>query len=549
MRIKETWGRSFRFVKSHPVAFLLLLTFGLYFITRLIHLRSVPVFIDEAIYWRWARDAQEGSIWASLLWDGKPPLHAWMMAPFLAVFKDPLFAIRMTSVFFGALTTLGMVLLGKELKDLRFGAYAALLYTICPYTLWFDRMAMTESMLLTFYVLSVYFAVKAARSVNSLYLVGAGISLGLALLTKGTAKLLYPVVPFAYVIRGPREKGAEKKMPLVRWLAAVALSLLLGFAIFNLLRFSPKYHLGSHFISTRTKSLAQILDAPFEGFVKIVGSILYSLLTYMTPILLAMAFIGLVLCLWKRWRPGYFLCIWFLIPCAIIPLIGRYAWPRFYLVLVPPLLFTATYAISESIKFLAKARKSRQVTQKAISIVASIAIACLLLGIGILVGWELKGMIQAEQGIPCFLGGLNAGWGTDETVDFLERESQDRKITVGVDHYFIELALEMYLGDNPNVEIMSFDDEFKKGSPEHLPIELEKAALERPTYFVLNRTRKIPASWPLEVIYEFQKDKAHMKGTMHVTRIIVPRCLNRTPLYRNERRWLFASEFWRLFPR
>jgi 4-amino-4-deoxy-L-arabinose transferase-like glycosyltransferase len=133
------------FLKRHPVGTILALVFAAYFVTRLVSIRSVPIYIDEAIY----------LLWASLLWDGKPPLHAWSMVPFLRLLKDPLLAGRLTSVFSGALTTLGMFLLGKEFMNRKFGLLAAFLYVACPYALFYDRLAIAESLLLALFVFAI----------------------------------------------------------------------------------------------------------------------------------------------------------------------------------------------------------------------------------------------------------------------------------------------------------------------------------------------------------------------------------------------------------
>ena len=105
---------------------------------------------------------------------------------------------RLASVAAGFFTTLGIYLTGRELKDWKLGAWAAFFYVGCPFALWYDRIAIIEGLLLTFFVFVLYFAFRAARSLAFWWIAVLGPALGLALLTKGTSQLLFVIVPFAY---------------------------------------------------------------------------------------------------------------------------------------------------------------------------------------------------------------------------------------------------------------------------------------------------------------------------------------------------------------
>jgi len=508
-------------VKKNPAAAAALLILALYFVTRLINLKGVPVFIDETIYLKWTRAALGGHLWASLLYDGKPPLHSWAMVPLVGLMKDQLLAGRLTTVFFGGLTTLGLFLTGKELKDWRLGAVAAFLYVACPFTFFYDRLAIAEGMLLTLFVFAVYFAVKAARSVNSYYLIGAGVCVGLALLTKGTATLLYPIVPFAYLIRGPAEKGLEKRRPLARWLAASGLALMGGFLILNLLRLSSKWAARSHFIATRTKNLHEILATPLKTFLRFNGSIAAGLLAYMTPVLVVMALGGVVLALLKKWRPGYFLLVWFLVGFMVISAVGKFAWDRFYLVLVPPLLLSAAYAFYElwgvAARAWSRAERKRLIAAASVALLAGLAIAA-----AVPAGSLMAGMTLAKRGEAEYLKGRCAGTGMEQTARLLQEVSARGKINVVANDYFIQYALEMYMGKMPNIEMTTLDLEYREGYTDHLKTTIEEEAGDwagrRPTYVIVNGAKEVPASWHLQVVKEFVKDNGRDEDSMFVTR-------------------------------
>jgi len=507
------------FVRRHAAAIAIASIFALYFLTRLVNLRGVPVFIDEAIYIKWAHQAQHGNLWASLLWDGKPPLHSWMMVPFLGAVKDQLLAGRLNSVFFGSLTTLGLFLTGRELRNWKLGAAAAFLYVACPFALWYDRLAIAESMMLALFVFAVFFAVKAAKTVNPRWLIGTGIATGLALLTKGTATLLYPIVFFAYFVRGPAEKGLEKSKPLLRWLGASGLALLGGFAMLNLERLSPVWAQRSHFITTRTKGIVAALATPLRTFLSFNNSILKNLYAWLTPVLLLLAVAGLVLSLIKRWRPGYFLWAWFVIGFAVISLVGKFEWARFYLVLVPPLLLAAAYALYELGAYMARAW-SRAPGRKLLPSVSIAVVAALLMVAAMPAGSMMAGMVTAKTGEAEYLKGRCAGTGMKETAAMLSEAADHAKINVVVNDYFIQLALEMYMGNRPNVNVITLELEYRNGFSKLLEQTLDDAASKGPTYLVANFTTTTPPpGWNLVTLKTFDKDDGHQRSAMLVTEV------------------------------
>ena len=75
---------------------------GLYFVTRLIALTSLPVFADEAIYIRWAQllNQDQAYLFFSIN-DGKPPLFIWLTALALNFGTNPLWQARLVSVMIG----------------------------------------------------------------------------------------------------------------------------------------------------------------------------------------------------------------------------------------------------------------------------------------------------------------------------------------------------------------------------------------------------------------------------------------------------------------
>ncbi|MBU1671751.1 MAG: glycosyltransferase family 39 protein [Actinobacteria bacterium] len=493
------------FLRRNYVWILLGAVFTLYLVTRLVSLKSLPVFCDESIYIRWSQLALYKGNYLISLTDGKPPLHAWAMVPLLKVFADPLVAGRITSVIAGAFSTLGMVLIGRELKDLELGAWAGLLYVLCPFALWYDRMAVAEGLLLTFFIFAVFFALKAVREVNHWWLIGTGVSIGLAMLTKPSGQLLYLVIPFAYLVRGPREKGRSKNRPLARWALGVVGSFVIGWGMYNVLQLSDNFVLIDQLGTRWTYDLYQVIDAPMKVFPANSAALIRILFVYLIPTLFLACIAGLLLGVIRRWRPGYFLVAWALIIGGATCFVAGYHFPRYFIVVIPPLLLGGAYLV-RSLTGWAFEPGPGSGRGKLVAVLGLVLVLLLVL---VPVGVEDAFMVVKPERAwlpyeetPQFITGWAAGWGIDETVRFLEEQSEKGTIAMGRIGYGCgEAALSMYVFDNEEIR-------FLPGIPEdsEFPPLYQEAARAYPTYAVINGYEEVPAGWPVDVIAVYPKD-------------------------------------------
>lgn len=505
--------RALRLAKRHPAVIALAGVFALYILSRLLFLGRLPVFFDESIYIRWSQQAlHHGRLLASLT-DGKPPLHVWFMIPFIRVFKDPLVAGRLASVTAGGATVLGMFLTGKELRDWKLGAWAGFLYVVCPFTLWYDRVAITEGLLLTLFVFAVYFALRAARTLELWWLAPLGASIGLAMLSKGTAQLLFVIVPFAYLVRARAPGEGAVKHPLWRWAAIFLGSFALAIGIFSLLRFSSMYHLIGVRTAITTKDLGEVIGHPFDVFFSNLGTMGSTLVVFVTPLLFAAALGGLALGLFKRWRPSRFLFVWALVVVLVEALVAKH-WmfdailPRFFLSMLPPLLLGAAYAAVEGIE-AARGWKPGK------SALRALVIALVLMVVLALPIYTDAMVIADPAGAPLpywirvqYVTDWPSGWGIKGSADFLKAQSaRGQFVVVGSNIRGIGLptdGLLMCLEGNQSVKVVPFSM-----STEEFPKELRDAANRYPTYVVFNSFpghEKPPEDWPLIPIKIFPKD-------------------------------------------
>jgi 4-amino-4-deoxy-L-arabinose transferase-like glycosyltransferase len=229
----------------------------LYFV-RLYNLTLLPVFADEAIYVRWAQVMRaEETLRFLPLSDGKQPLFMWVMIPFLKLFSDPLYAGRFLSVLSGFGTLVGVfVLANLLLKNKKVALIASGVYALMPFTFFFDRMSLVDSMLAMFgiwtFMLS-YLSITKSRLDYSLL---AGFTLGGAWLTKSPALFFALLLPTLLVF--------SKRNKLFHSTFYLLLTTVIGYGFYNILRLGPNYHLLASRNLDYVYPISHILTSPFD---------------------------------------------------------------------------------------------------------------------------------------------------------------------------------------------------------------------------------------------------------------------------------------------
>ena len=111
------------------VALILILAVGLGL--RITSLTILPIFVDEAIYVRWAQVmAHEPTLRFLPLSDGKQPLYMWVLMFLIKYFSDPLFIGRLVSVIMGLGTALGVFTFSYLLFKNKLTSLLSLFFTI-----------------------------------------------------------------------------------------------------------------------------------------------------------------------------------------------------------------------------------------------------------------------------------------------------------------------------------------------------------------------------------------------------------------------------------
>ena len=129
-------------------------------VLRFWNLNSLPIFADESIYVRWSQVMRAESTLRFLpLSDGKQPFFMWATIPFLKLVSDPLLAGRALSVLAGLGSVVGIGLASFLLfKNPRQTTVTVLIAAVLPYLVFFDRMALADSLLAMFLVWTFVFS-------------------------------------------------------------------------------------------------------------------------------------------------------------------------------------------------------------------------------------------------------------------------------------------------------------------------------------------------------------------------------------------------------
>lgn len=460
---------------------------------RLYNLTIIPVFVDEAIYIRWSQIMiNESTLRFIPLSDGKQPLFMWATMGALKVFSDPLFAGRLVSVLTGIGTLVGVFAVSYHLfKSQKIALIAGFLYALSPFTVFFDRLALVDSMLSFLGIWTFFFALITFESRRLDMAMITGFILGLAALTKS------PALFFAVLLPGVAIFTIKKPLHLIKLVGHLLVIYLIAFGMYNILRLGPNFHLLSARNFDYVYPYAHIFEKPLDPFMGHIKGIwnYFVLLLPLPAFLLALE--AAVVNFKSNFKKITLLAIWGLVPILVIAEYSKVVTARYIFFVIPYIFILASSA------FLAK---EKWMTKLAI---------LTLLGFGafsIFFNWKL---LTKPEGAPLPHGERNgyfeewtAGQGIKEVANFVKNEhaqKPEHKIVVGTEGYFGTLpnGLEMYLDGVDNVVVIGIGLGIRE-----IPQSLKesKAAGNR-TYLLINKSRlsEEPDKLGLKLIFSHPK--------------------------------------------
>ena len=479
------------------VGFLIILFCALFL--RLYRLDLIPVFADEAIYVRWAQVMRaEPSLRFLPLSDGKQPLFMWSIIPFLKILEDPLVAGRVVSVATGLGTTCGVFVLAYVLfKSRKVSLLASLLYALSPFAVFFDRMALVDSMLSFFGVWALIFMVQAIKELNLGLSLLSGFALGGALLTKSPALLFTLFLPLTAVFTPLKEEGG-KLLSLAKAVGLITAALVVSYALYNILRLGENFHMIGSRNYDYVYPYGHILERPLDPLLPHLDRILTWFEVMGPAAVIILASLGALINFARYKKEIILLLVFGALPLFIQSEYAKVLTSRYFFFTLPPLVVLAASSLK-------KFKKTPQ-----LYVVYTLVVFFFVQAILFYVPFFSDPARASWPEKAGYLADWTAGVGIKETAELIvARRDADlsKKIVVGTEGYFGTLpdGLQIYLEKEPNITVVGVGLDLK-AVPTSL---LESVAAGNVTFWVANASRLSFArrfeEYGLEVIASYEK--------------------------------------------
>lgn len=468
-----------------------------YFAIRLPNLTLQPIFADEAIYIRWAQIMKsEPTLRFISLTDGKTPLYMWLMTPFFKVFDDPLFAGRLLSVIAGFFTLLGALFLNWRIFGKSAAFWAGLLIVVTPFIVFFDRMALVDSMLAAFSIWALNFAlilIENARLDLSMIL---GYILGAGLLTKTPGLFNVLMLPVSFIAFNWSQSNRQKNF--IKTVILFVISAAIGMFIYNLLRLGP----GFESLSSRNQDyifpFTRIFTSPLDPLIPHLKDLADWFSKLLTIPITLFVLLGIIFVIFNKNKKALVILLWLLGPLLAELFLLQTFTARYILSSIAPLLCLAGWGISLIIQKL-KVKKEP----------VTAAILLLILPLALIFDFYLltdptKANLPREERIG-YLEDWTAGYGFPEIADFLISQAQKELIIVGTEGNFgtlpdgLTIYLDKYFHNPTGNKIVVL------GGKAIISDRLREEALKGPVFFVANRSRVTQNPADTELIKEYPK--------------------------------------------
>lgn len=390
---------------------LALFLLALYLATRLPGLTALPMFLDESWHIAWSMWIAEGKEWDS----------PWLFGKGVSIFVNALLfpwagdlylaATRLVTVSFGALTLAGVYLTARRLYDQETALVGSLLYLLCPYALFYDRLVLTDPVQSAFAALSLLWSVRLAQSGRIADGIVLGLWLTLSVFAKALGVLVFLTPALAFVLLPPDRAACRRAFG-----AAYATSA--AIVAYPLLRF---------FMTTSTVRAAidKSAEGPLGRLFDNAPLAFEWVSKYWTLPVLALAVAGLAAATFRRSQPGLLLGGVVVLPLLAFLAISTLWFPRYLVFLTPPVAILAGATLTSVTRWAAARRRTTPPAW------------AWALGLALVLGPALRFDVllwtdPARAPLPeverfQFVDGWPSGYGVRETIAFVKQQAERHK--------------------------------------------------------------------------------------------------------------------------
>jgi dolichol-phosphate mannosyltransferase len=226
------------------------------FVLRLVYAGSVEMLPEETYYWNYSRHLDFGYL-------DHPPMVAWLIRTATAVFGQTEFGVRAGALLCGAITSIFIYKLTRNLFGAATALAALLLVQALPFFFLSGLLMTPDAPLAAAWAASLFFLERALIGNQSRAWWFAGICLGLGMISKYTIALLGPVAA-VFMVWDPQAR---------RWWARSGpyVGALLALAIFSPVIIWNAQHEWASFAFQTSRRLA---EAPQFALHRLIGSII-----------------------------------------------------------------------------------------------------------------------------------------------------------------------------------------------------------------------------------------------------------------------------------
>jgi dolichol-phosphate mannosyltransferase len=225
-------------------------------VLRLVYAGSVEMMPEEAYYWSYSRHLDFGYL-------DHPPMVAWLIRLGTALFGQTEFGVRAGAVCCGAITSLFIYRLARNLFGEASALAALLLAQTLPYFFLSGFLMTPDAPLAAAWAASLYFLERALIGNQSRAWWLLGVSLGIGMISKYSIAILAPVTMAFMVWDADSRHWWRRKEPYLAALLALAL-------------FSPVlvWNAQHEWASFAFQTSRRIAEAPQFALHKLIGSII-----------------------------------------------------------------------------------------------------------------------------------------------------------------------------------------------------------------------------------------------------------------------------------
>lgn len=456
---------------------------------RTYNLNSIPVFVDEAIYVRWSQVMRaEPTLRFLPQSDGKQPLFMWSTIPFMKFVSDPLLAGRMVSVISGIGTLVGVIVLSYILfSSLPISLISGLIYALSPFSVFFDRMALADSMLTAFGVWTLISATITVKSERLDAAMVTGFLLGGALLTKSPGIYFALLLPFTLILAGWKDTFSKNFKRVLKYALLFLPTYIIALGMYNILRLGPNFHM----IALRNKDyvypLSHILTSPLDPLKPFVLRSIEYFNILGPSFLIGLIILGVHFGFKRYFRETLLIICWGLIPILVSSEFSRTMTARYIYFSTPYFFIVASLA---AVILSGKLVRGLLIFKNlGYLFFALFVFHSLYLNYLLLTDPQKANLPRSER--SGYLEDWTSGYGIKESSEYLRNVTKDLpvggRVIVGTEGYFGTLpdGLQMYLNDVPQATVIGVGLAIEK-VPESL---LESKRSGNRTFLVINDSR------------------------------------------------------------